>query len=111
MEQILETDLRRSFPRFEEGALGRNLDILEEIRPIAAEHQASLGQVALAWVLSAGKDIIAIPGTRMRTHLEENIAATRLLMSAESRRALARVVSPDAVTGDRRSPADSAIEE
>ena len=110
-EQIPETDLRHSFPRFQEEALGKNLNILEEIRLIAAEHQVSLGQVALAWLLGSGKDIIAIPGTRKRTHLEENIAATRLLMSAESRQALARIVSPDAVTGDRRSPADTAIEE
>lgn len=110
-EQIHETDLRRGFPRFQEGALDRNLDLLEEIRPIAAEHEASVGQIALAWLLGAGKDIIAIPGTRTRTHLEENIAASQLPMSSESRRALARVVSPDAVTGDRRSPAETAIEE
>ena len=101
----------KSAPRFQEEALSRNLNILEEIKLIAAEHQASLGQVALAWLLGSGKDIIAIPGTRKSTHLEENIAATRLLMSAESRRALTRIVSPDAVTGDRRSPADTAIEE
>jgi aryl-alcohol dehydrogenase-like predicted oxidoreductase len=112
VEQIHETDLRRGFPRFQEGAIGKNLDLLEEIRPTAADHQASLGQVALAWLLGAGNDIIAIPGTRTRAHLEENVAAaTRLPISAEGRRALARVVSPDAVAGDRRSPAETAIEE
>jgi aryl-alcohol dehydrogenase-like predicted oxidoreductase len=111
VEQLLETDLRRGFPRFEEAALGKNLGLLEEIRPTAAEHHASLGQVALAWLLGAGKDIVAIPGTRTSAHLEENIAASRLPLSAESRRDLAQLVSPDAVIGDRRSPAETAIQD
>ncbi len=110
-EQIAETDLRSSFPRFQEGALDRNRAILEEIRPVAAEHQVSLTQLALAWLLDAGKDVVAIPGTRTRTHLEENIAATQLQLSAESRRALARIVAPESVVGDRRSPLETAIQE
>jgi aryl-alcohol dehydrogenase-like predicted oxidoreductase len=62
-------------------------------------------------MLARGDDVIAIPGTRVRTHLEENAAAATLHLDRETLRDLDRAVPADAVVGDRRSPADTGIEE
>nr|WP_239514366.1 aldo/keto reductase [Streptosporangium sp. 'caverna'] len=109
--EIPKTDLRHAFPRFQDGSLDSNLTLLEKVETIATAMGVSPGQLALAWVLSRGDDVIAIPGTRVRTHLEENVTAAALRLRQETLHDLDRAVPADAVTGDRRAPADTGIEE
>jgi hypothetical protein len=72
-------DLRRSMPRFETGAYAANLELLESFAQLAASAQLSMAQLALAWVLSRGEHIVAIPGTTNLAHLTENHAPTAAL--------------------------------
>jgi hypothetical protein len=65
-------DLRRSMPRFEAGAYAANLELLDEFSALAASAQLSMAQLALAWILSRGEHVVAIPGTTSRAHLTEN---------------------------------------
>ncbi|MFL6075779.1 MAG: aldo/keto reductase [Mycobacteriales bacterium] len=71
-------DWRRGNPRFSDEALANNLRIVDVVREVAAAHDATPAQVALAWVLSRGSDLAPIPGTRRRTRLEENVGALDL---------------------------------
>ena len=94
-------DWRQSSPRFQGDALERNLALVEASREVAAELGCSLAQLALAWVLAQGDDVVPIPGTKRRTYLEQNVAATELVLSARQLARLAELVPPDAVQGDR----------
>lgn len=75
VDQLAEDDFRRTQPRFQDEALAANLSMVDEVRAIAIEIDATPGQVALAWVLAQGDDVAPIPGTKRRTYLEENIGA------------------------------------
>ncbi|PWN01529.1 aldo/keto reductase [Nocardioides silvaticus] len=98
-----EGDLRRSayFPRFQGDALAANLTLVDNVRAIAEEKDATPGQVALAWVLAQGDDIVPIPGTKRVRYLEENAAAAALELTDGDLAALERAVPRDAVVGDR----------
>ncbi|MGZ4466799.1 MAG: aldo/keto reductase, partial [Nocardioides sp.] len=99
VEDLGDKDFRRHSPRFAEEALAANLRLVEEVKAVAAEKGVTPGQVALAWVLSRGDDVVPIPGTKRRTYLEQNAAATSVELSAEE---LARLeVLADAVVGQR----------
>lgn len=76
-------DYRRILPRWRKENLAANLRTLDIIGQVAARHDATLGQVALAWVLARGDDVVPIPGTKRRRHLKENLAALELRLSAE----------------------------
>ena len=93
-ESLAADDFRRSNPRFQGENLTRNLAIVQRVREIAAGHEATAGQVALAWVLARGEDIVPIPGTKRRAYLEQNVAAVELELSAEDLRALDEVGAP-----------------
>ena len=97
--EIEETDFRRHNPRFQGEAFERNLALLEKVREIAAEKGCTPGQLALAWVLAEGEDVVAIPGTKRRTYLEENLAAADVELTEDD---LARIDAevPEA-EGDR----------
>jgi aryl-alcohol dehydrogenase-like predicted oxidoreductase len=82
-ETLDPDDFRRRNPRFQGENLRRNLAIVERVRDIAETHQATPGQVALAWVLARGDDIVPIPGTKRRTYLRQNADALELELSAE----------------------------
>ncbi len=82
VDDLVEGDQRRGFPRFQEENLQGNLDLVKGIQEIAAEKNATAPQVALAWVLARGRDIVPIPGTKRRTYLEENLRAAELSLSA-----------------------------
>jgi len=86
---LADNDFRRTLPRFDEANLTANLALVEEVRAVAARHQATPGQVALAWLLAQGNDIAPIPGTRRRKYLEENHGALQLRLSPEDLAALA----------------------
>jgi len=74
-------DMRRNFPRFADEHLAGNLRLVEQVRAVAAEHGATPGQVALAWLLAQGPDVVPIPGTKRRRYLEENVGAAGLTLS------------------------------
>jgi len=82
VDDLVEGDQRRGFPRFQEENLQGNLDLVKGIQEIAAEKNATAPQVALAWVLARGRDIVPIPGTKRRSYLEENLRAAELSLTA-----------------------------
>ncbi len=100
-EQLAADDYRRHSPRFAEENLAHNLQLLEGIASIAAAHQASQAQIALAWVLAQGSDIIPIPGTKRRRWLEQNWQATRLQLSPAELNQLQLLFAPGRVKGER----------
>jgi aryl-alcohol dehydrogenase-like predicted oxidoreductase len=96
-----ENDFRRSTPRFQGENMHRNLGLVERVEKIAAEKKCTAAQLALAWVLAQGSDMVPIPGTRRRKYLEENVEAIRVALSPED---LARINQelPHGITaGDR----------
>ena len=94
-------------PRFSDGALEKNLTLVDQLAKVAEAKGASLAQIALAWVLSKGDDIIPIPGTKKLSRLDDNIGALNVNLSADDISAIERAVPPEAVAGDRY-PATSA---
>ncbi len=97
-----ETDARRSrYPRLVGDNLTANLALVDRVTAIAREKEATTGQVAIAWVLAQGDDIVPIPGTKRVRYLEENLASVDLTLSPEELAALAEAVPPSAVAGPR----------
>ncbi|RDI68388.1 aldo/keto reductase [Nocardia pseudobrasiliensis] len=94
-------DMRRRLPRFTEANLDRNLAIVDALRKLADEKGVTAGQLALAWVAGRGDDVVAIPGTKRRTYLEQNVAALDITLTTED---LARIEdAAHAVAGARYS--------
>jgi aryl-alcohol dehydrogenase-like predicted oxidoreductase len=102
-------DYRRSNPRFQGENFRRNLDLVEKVKTFAAQAGATPSQLALAWVLAQGDDIVPIPGTKRRKYIEENAAAVDLSLPAETLRALQEAFPPDAAAGDRYTAAMMAL--
>lgn len=97
-----EGDYRlKANPRFADGALEKNLTLVDRLQEIANAKNASVGQVALAWLLAKGEDIIPIPGTKKISRLDENVGALSVLLTPEEIAAIESAVPPEAVTGDR----------
>jgi aryl-alcohol dehydrogenase-like predicted oxidoreductase len=101
LDDLDEDDWRRSNPRFQEEALAENLRLADRVGELAEEVGATAAQVALAWVLAKGEDVVPIPGTKSPRRIEENAAAAELALSGEQIAALDEAVSPDAVRGSR----------
>ncbi|AMM34080.1 aldo/keto reductase [Sinomonas atrocyanea] len=91
----------RYFPRFQGEALDANLRLVEQVKEIAAAKGVTPGQIALAWVLAQGEDVVPIPGTKRVEYLEENAAALDVELSRDDLEALERAVPRDAVVGSR----------
>jgi aryl-alcohol dehydrogenase-like predicted oxidoreductase len=100
-EDIPEGDFRRDNPRFQGENFQRNLELVERVREIAAEKGVKPGQLALAWVLHRGEDIVPIPGTKRRSYLEENVAAAEIELSEEDMRRLDEAAPVGAAAGER----------
>jgi aryl-alcohol dehydrogenase-like predicted oxidoreductase len=98
-------DLRASLPRFSGDNLTANLAIVEALRALADERGVTAGQLALAWVQHQGDDVVPIPGTKRRTYLAENVAAVHIELSAEDIKAIEAAAPPEAIAGDRYTPA------
>ena len=98
---FFEKDFRRTSPRFEEGNLERNVDLLRAFEAVARGKGCTPAQLALAWVLSRGKDVVPIPGTKRRDRLEENVAALSVALSKEDAALVEAAVPPAAVAGMR----------
>ena len=100
-EDLAEDDYRRHSPRFQGENFGKNLELARRVHEIAAKVGCTPGQLALAWVLAQGDDIVPIPGTKRRRYLEENIAAVELRLGADVLAELASVFPPGAAAGER----------
>jgi aryl-alcohol dehydrogenase-like predicted oxidoreductase len=98
-----ENDLRRRIPRFQGENFIGNLKLVEIIRQIAAEKNCTPAQMALAWVLAQGEDVIPIPGTKRRKYLEENVGALNVTLDADDLKEINKVFPPDAAVGSLRS--------
>jgi len=96
-----ETDYRRTTPRFVGENRTANLRIVEAVRTLAAQKGCTPAQVALAWVLSRGDDVVPIPGTTKIARLEENVGACFVGLSAADLAALDKAIPPDAASGER----------
>jgi len=98
-EELDADDFRRHGPRFQGDALAQNLRLAAKVRELAAEKGCTPGQLALAWVIAQGDDVVPIPGTKRRTYLEENLAAAEVQLTPEEVARIAAEVPPAA--GDR----------
>jgi aryl-alcohol dehydrogenase-like predicted oxidoreductase len=95
------SDVRRKFPRFSETNIDTNLAIAGRLSAIAAEKGITVAQLALAWVLHRGSDVVPIPGTKRRSRVDENTAATSVILDATDLERLDAAVRPGEVRGDR----------
>jgi aryl-alcohol dehydrogenase-like predicted oxidoreductase len=103
LEDLAPDDSRRAgrFPRFEGENFDRNKALAAEVKTIAEEKGCTPAQLALAWVLARGEDVVPIPGTRRRRHLEDNIGALEVQLSKDDLDRLEAVIPPEAVAGQR----------
>ena len=100
-EDLSKDDHRLTMPRFQGENFQKNLAILERVTAIAAEKSVTPAQLALAWVLAQGPDIVPIPGTKHRTYLEQNVAAVALRLTSEEMRRINEAVPNGAAAGPR----------
>ena len=100
-EDFAADDYRRHSPRFQGENFQKNLDLVRRVEEIAREKGCQPSQLALAWVLAQGNDIVPIPGTKRRKYLEENVGAIELKLSKEDLRRIDEVFPPEAAAGGR----------
>jgi aryl-alcohol dehydrogenase-like predicted oxidoreductase len=98
-------DYRSAHPRMAGENLDKNLALVDRVREIAAEKKVTAGQLALGWVLAQGDDIVPIPGTTKRTHLDENLAATEIVLSPADLARLDAALPKGVAAGDRYNEA------
>ena len=102
-EDLPADDFRHDDPRYQGANFDANVAAAAQVRAIAASIGATAGQVALAWVLAQGEDIVPIPGTKRRRYLEENVAAASIALGPDVLAALGAALAPDKVHGQRYS--------
>lgn len=101
VDALMARDRRREHPRFLPENINKNNSLLTALETIAAVHQATPAQVALAWLLAQGPDIVPVPGTKRRRYLEENRAAVDLHLNAEEITGLGVAFAPGVTAGTR----------
>jgi aryl-alcohol dehydrogenase-like predicted oxidoreductase len=101
IDDLAADDFRRNSPRFLGENFARNLELLDRVREIADAKGVTPSQLALAWVLAQGRDVVAIPGTKRRAYLAENISALDVTLTPEDLRAIEEAAPKGAVRGDR----------
>ena len=100
-EDLPPDDYRRKSPRFQGENFQRNLDLVHQLEAMAAEKHCTTAQLALAWVLAQGEDIVPIPGTKQRKYLEENVGALKVQLTAEDLERIDEVAPHGAAAGSR----------
>jgi aryl-alcohol dehydrogenase-like predicted oxidoreductase len=100
-DDLDESDSRRKHPRFRDANFARNLELVERVREVAAERSVTPGQLALAWVMHRGDDVVPIPGTGRRDHLDENLAAADIELTDEDLARLDAAAPRGATAGER----------
>ena len=101
LDDLAQDDFRRTNPRFEEDNFKKNLELAHRVSQMADEKGCTPGQLALAWVLAQGEDIVPIFGTKRRTYLEENIGALNVSLTAADLKRLDQLFPKDAAAGTR----------
>jgi len=101
LDDLAAEDRRRTYPRFKEENFAKNFEIVAAVKKLAEEKKVSAAQLALAWVLAQGSDIVPIPGTRKVSRLEENIAALEITLSDSDLATLDAAAPIGATSGDR----------
>jgi aryl-alcohol dehydrogenase-like predicted oxidoreductase len=101
-------DLRRDFPRFQGENFTHNLAVVEHLKRLADEQRAAPSQLAIAWLLAQGDDIVPIPGAERRRYLEENVRALEVRLSRRDLAAIEQVASRGVAAGERYGPAGMA---
>ena len=109
LDDLAENDFRRNLPRFQAENLDANAALVGTLAGIAGNKGVTAAQLALAWVLHQGDFIVPIPGARKLDHLEQNVAAAGIVLSAEELTALSQILSPNRVAGNRYSEASLAL--
>jgi len=102
-EEYPEGDYRRGDPRYQRENFTANMRAASAVRELGARKGVTAGQIALAWLLHKGQDIVPIPGSKRRQHLEENAGAAAVSLGAEEVAVLDAALSPDKVSGPRYS--------
>jgi aryl-alcohol dehydrogenase-like predicted oxidoreductase len=105
IDDLPTDDYRRQTPRFQGENFAKNLDLVERIRELAAEKGCTASQLALAWVLAQGDDVVPIPGTKRRKYLDENAEACAIVFSAKDFRRIDEAAPKGAAAGLRYPPA------
>jgi aryl-alcohol dehydrogenase-like predicted oxidoreductase len=100
-DDLIPTDRRHAHPRFQEGNFEQNVKLLGPIEQLAEEKGSTPAQVALAWLLAQGEDVVPIPGTKRRKFLEQNVAAVDLSLTAAELASLTTAFPPNAAAGLR----------
>lgn len=101
IDDLPPDDRRRWFPRFQGENFAKNLVLVERVREIAARKGVTPAQLAIAWVLAQGDDIVPIPGTKRRKYLEENVAAADIVLTAEELALIDAAAPSGSAVGDR----------
>jgi aryl-alcohol dehydrogenase-like predicted oxidoreductase len=101
LSDLEENDFRRTIPRFQGDNFARNLELVERVRELAERKSVTPGQLALAWVLAQGEDVVPIPGTKHVAHLEENAAASRIELSKDELAWIDQVAPRGVAAGER----------
>jgi aryl-alcohol dehydrogenase-like predicted oxidoreductase len=100
-EDLAEDDYRRSSPRFRGENFEKNLQLVDRVREMADEKGVTPGQLALAWLLHQGEDVVPIPGTKRREYLEENAAAVNVTLTDEDLSCIEKVMPKGVAAGER----------
>jgi len=100
-EEIPDGDFRKGNPRFQGENFARNMALVERVRELADAKDATPAQLALAWVMHRGDDVVPIPGTKRRSYLEENVGASAIELTEDDMRALDEAVPAGAAAGER----------
>jgi aryl-alcohol dehydrogenase-like predicted oxidoreductase len=100
-DELSDDDFRRNHPRMRDENFEQNRRLAQRVRELAADKGCTAAQLALAWVLSRGEDVVPIPGTKRRTYLEQNAAASDVELTEDELRELDEAFPPGAAAGDR----------
>ncbi len=108
-EEYPEGDFRRNDPRYQGEHFDANVRAASAVRELAARKGVTTGQIALAWLLHKGPDVVPIPGTKRRRYLEENVGAADVSLGAEEMAALDAALAPEKVAGPRYNERQQAM--
>lgn len=101
LDDLAPDDYRRYSPRFQGENFAKNLQLVEQVKEIATQKGVTPGQLAIAWLLAQGEDIVPIPGTKRRAYLEENVAATNITLTEAELERINEVAPKSIAAGDR----------
>ncbi len=104
-QDFSESDMRSGLPRFQGENFQKNIELVKRVEQIAAQRGCTSAQLALAWVLAQGNDIVPIPGTKQRKYLEENIGALDVMPRTKELHKINEIMRPGAVAGARYNEA------